>query len=149
MRDLEQSFQFLRDENFQLVSKRDHVNSLDPLDKNKLLKMFLSIEKRLSVETRVNCLPIFLDNRSKYFGFIQEIWLTRSTKWTHYLVHFRNHIKSHRSTIETIDFRSLSIRTDDIEQLKCYGLESMSPVRASLGSGLSALAPISVARQWR
>ena len=71
---LEQSFQFLRDENCQL-KKRDHVNSLDPLDKYKLLNMFLSIEKRLSVERRVDCLPIFLDKRTKYFGFIQEIEL--------------------------------------------------------------------------
>ena len=50
------------------------VNSFLPFDKYGLLQKILANESFLSIGTLLNCLRIFLDERTKYFNFIRVIW---------------------------------------------------------------------------
>ena len=120
--ELEEKFQILKtglEENAELDEMRDIVNSIDSLDKYKLMNMFLKVGKSLSVDIRLNCLAIFLDDMTKYFSFMQDICFQnpRNEEIIKYILEF---IPNHCSTIELINFNSLSIRTEEKEQFKSF-----------------------------
>ena len=106
--------------NAYLNRKREIVNSLDPLDKYKLLKMFLSHEKGVSAVGRLNSLAIFLDDRTKFFSFIQAIDFRPERTYQNTIASILEIIPKQCSTIETIDFRSLTIRNKDKENFKSF-----------------------------
>ena len=91
--------------NARLDEKRKLVNSILPRDKCTLLQRFLSYEEGLTRRLRLNCLHIFLDERTKFFSFVQfsdDKSVVESVLRT---------IPRYCPNIETIDFTSLRITT--------------------------------------
>ena len=114
--EMDELFEFLLDgleENAGLEVKIQKVNSIQPADKYKLLHKFLSHEE-LSEQIRLNCLPIFLDERTKFFDFVQ---VTDSQSTVKSILDI---IPRYCPNIKTVDFRGLWIKTENIENFKLF-----------------------------
>ena len=97
----------------ELEEKRNLVNSILPLHKYKLLRAILHDED-LSEEIRLKCLPIFLDERTQFFNFVQETNNQRSIKYILEL------IPKYCPNIKIVDLRSLSIQRVNTENFKTF-----------------------------
>ena len=102
------------EENVRLDEKRIIVNSILPIHKYKLLQRFLSEEEPLSETILVNCLSIFLDQRTKFFKF------NRHTSDQSTIKSILEIITRYATNIETIDFRRLRIFPENKEQFKTF-----------------------------
>ena len=97
-------------ENARLDEKKKIVNSILPLYKYKMLYKFL-FKIDLSEVQRLNCLPIFLDKRTKFFNFIH--YTTNQTTIKSIL----EIIPKYCPNIVTVDLKSLYIQRESIENL--------------------------------
>ena len=102
------------EENAGLDEKRKLVNSMLPVHKYTLMQRFLWEYSWLSEENRLKCLPIFLDERTKYFDFVQ-ISSNQNT-----IRHILEIIPRNCPNIETIDLRGLLITPEIKEFFKTF-----------------------------
>ena len=97
--------------NYDLEYLRNVVNSLPPVHKYQLLLMFLS---HPSEDISLKCLPVFLDERTKYIELINFIEDEEMIKTIMEI------IPQYGPNIETIDFTSLDISSENKENFKCF-----------------------------
>ena len=102
------------EENYLFDEMRTLVNSILPVKKYQLLKRFLSNKERLSPEIRLNCLHIFLDERTKFLGFERKIFYQKITK------SILKIIPKYCPNIVTIDFRNVWILNESKENFKIF-----------------------------
>ena len=116
-RDLDKVFQIVLsglEENAELDVKREIVNSILPVDKYTLLHRFLSENEGLSTKLRLNSLPVFLDERTKYFSFVQYEEDQQAIKSILSL------IPKYCPNIKTVDLRNLVIKSEIKENFKTF-----------------------------
>ena len=101
-------------ENARLEEKRILVNSILPVQKYKLLQWILSENGNLTIELRLNSLLIFLDERTKFFTFVQP---TNNQSIIKCILKI---IPKYCPNIKSIDFRSLWIMRGNNENVKTF-----------------------------
>ena len=97
-------------ENAELDEKKKIVNSILPVYKYKLLKRFLSDE----FELILNFLPIFLDERTKFLDFYRYL------DYQPFVKSILELIPRYCPNIETVDFRNVWIKFENIENIKTF-----------------------------
>ena len=121
--DLDRLFETLLkglEQNTGLDEMKEMVNSIHPVDKYTLLLRILSNKETLDEETRLNSLPIFLDERTKFFNFIQFSNNQRTIKSILEL------IPRCCPNIKTIDLRNFLIKSENKENFKRFLIETKS-----------------------
>ena len=98
--------------NPRLQDRRNIRNLLLHEEKEKLLQRFLSNEEMLSEQIRVNCLPIFLDNKTKSFSFHRGSNNQKIIK-----IIFKM-LTQYSPNIEILDLKNLEIHHENKEALK-------------------------------
>ena len=113
--DLDKVFGILREglnENTRLGEMRQIVEYMLPVDKYRLMSRFLSRDQGFSMNERLNSLPIFLDENTTFFNFVQGTTCQSS------IYSILELIPRYSPNIETIDFGNLWIESENKENFK-------------------------------
>ena len=104
----------LKKKNVKVDELKKLVNSILPVHKYKLLQRFLSHNEHLSRRITIKCLPVFLDERTQFFRYPQNIAHQPTIK------SILEIIPKYCPNIKTVDLSTLAIKRGNMECFKTF-----------------------------